>query len=108
MRLSLSQGIEEDRTFHIITARWQIVEDIGMRSVYVDVNDESRGTYSRNAKNWRNPQVAAGRGGYNHETGEATVELIIPDYYQKGNYLVHYISMVDFAGNRSGVYFSNF
>ena len=109
MRLSLSQGIEEDRAFHIITARWQIVEDIGIRNVSVHINDESRGTYSRNAKSWRNPQVAAGGGrGYNHETGEVTAELVIPDYYQNGNYLVHYISMIDFAGNRSGVYFSNF
>lgn len=107
MRLSLSQGIEEDRVFHIITARWQIVEDIGIGHVSVHVNDESEGSYSHNAKSWRNPQVAYGGGGYNHETGEATAQLIIPDYYQTGNYLVNYISMVDSARNRSGVYFSN-
>ena len=107
--LAYLKGLRRIGLFHIITARWQIVEDIGIRNVSVHINDESRGTYSRNAKSWRNPQVAAGGGrGYNHETGEVTAELVIPDYYQNGNYLVHYISMIDFAGNRSGVYFSNF
>ena len=99
MRLSLSEATtEEDRAYQIITAHWKLIEKNGISGVYAQMNDENRETYSRR-ENW---------GEYNPETGEASVKLIIPDYFQSGTYTVSTITMEDTALNSSGVYFTNF
>lgn len=103
MRLSLSEATtEEGRAYQVITARWKIIEDTAMQGitggVYVQMNDESRETYSRRENH----------GEYNPETGEANVKLIIPDYFQSGTYTVSTITMVDIANNSSNVYFTHF
>ena len=97
MKLALSEGTEDGRSFQIITARWQLIEENGIRGVYAQMNDENPETYSR-SENW---------GEYDPHTGEASVGLIIPDYFQSGIYVLTNISMVDVAGNSSGVNFDS-
>ncbi len=97
MKLSLSEGIEDGRRYHILTARWQIREDNEVTNIYAQANDVNDETYSRRTEKY---------GTYNKETGEATVELVIPDYYQTGTYAVNYISMTDIGLNQRGVYFT--
>ena len=98
MRLSLSDATtEEGRPYQIVTARWQLIEKNGIQGVYAQMNDENRETYSRR-ENW---------GEYNPETGEATVKLIIPDYFQNGTYTMSSITMVDVALNGDSVYFTD-
>ena len=98
MRLSLSdETTEEGRPYQIITARWQLIEKNGIQGVYAQMNDENRETYSRR-ENW---------GEYNPETGEATVKLIIPDYFQNGTYTMSTITMEDVALNGGSVYFTD-
>ncbi len=98
MRLSLSEATtEEGRAYQIVTARWKLIEENGISGVYAQMNDESRETYSRR-ENW---------GEYNPETGEASVGLIFPDYFQSGTYSLNRISMKDVALNARGVYFTD-
>ena len=97
MQLSLSQGTEDGRLFQIVTARWRLKEENGIKGVYAQMNDANPETYSR-SENW---------GEYNPETGEASVGLIIPDYFQSGTYALNYILMEDVALNSRGVYFTH-
>ena len=108
MSLSLSQDAEDGRPYHVINARWQIIEDTGINNVYVQMNDANPETYSLGAASGRNGLSTASYGEYNEQTHEASVNLTIPDYFDNGMYEVHYVAMVDFASNRSGVYFNNF
>ena len=98
MHLSLSDATtEEGRPYQIVTARWKLVEKNGIEHVYAEMNDNSRETYSRRAN----------YGEYNPQTGEASVGLILPDYFQSGTYSLNYINMVDIALNRRGVHFTD-
>ena len=97
MRLILSEATEEGRAYQIVTAHWKFVEKNGITGVYARMNDENRETYSR-SESW---------GEYNLETGEASVELVLPDYFQSGTYTTNYIEMKDIALNIRGVYFTN-
>ena len=98
MRLSLSDSKEDGRTLQILTARWQIFEQNDVTGVYAQVNDDNPETYSRQSEEW---------GKYNSQTGKATVELKIPDYYQSGTYALNYILMHDAGLNSRGVYFTD-
>ena len=97
MRLSLSQGDENGKPYQIVTARWKIVEENDIPAVQARMNDLNRETYSRRQS----------QGNYNPETGEASVELIFPNYFQSGTYSLNYISMRDIALNTRGVYFTD-
>ena len=98
MRLSLSEATTEDGSpYQIVTAHWKLIEENGIQHVYVQMNDNSRETYSRR-ENY---------GEYNSQTSEASVGLIFPDYFQSGTYTLNYINMVDVALNPRGVYFTN-
>ena len=84
MRLSLSETTTEDgKPYQIVTAQWQLLEQSGVGGVYARLNDLNRETYSRR-ESW---------GEYNPETGEASVGLIFPDYFQGGTYSLNYIRM---------------
>ena len=97
MRLTLSDATtEEGRAYQIVTAHWKLVEESGIKGIYAEMNDENRETYSRR-ESW---------GEYNQETGEASVGLIFPDYFQSGTYALNYIKMVDVALNARGIYFT--
>ena len=98
MQLSLAQSTAEGRSLQILTARWKIFEEIGISSVYAELNDANAETYSRRS-------VADGN--YNPQTGEARVELKIPDYFSHGIYELNYIAMNDIALNWRGVYFTD-
>ena len=98
MRLTLSEATtEEGRAYQIVTAHWKLIEKNGIKSVYARMNDQNRSTYSRR-ESW---------GEYNPETGEASVGLIFPDYFQGGTYTLNYILMKDVALNSRGVYFTD-
>ena len=97
MRLSLSEAkTEEGRSYQIVTARWKLVDKNDIKGVLAYMNDLNRDTYSRR-ENW---------GEYNSETGEASVELIFPDYFQSGTYTLNYIRMDDVALNTRRIYFT--
>ena len=97
MRLSLSDAkTENGRAYQVVTAYWKLIEKNGIQHAYAEMNDNSRETYSRRAN----------YGEYNPQTGEASVGVIFPDYFQSGTYTLNYINMVDVALNRSGVYFT--
>ena len=98
MRLSLSEAAtSQERAYQIITARWKVVDKNEIKGVYAQMNDESRETYSRRGN----------YGEYNPQTGEASVGLIFPDYFQSGTYTLNYINMVDVALNERSVYFTD-
>ncbi|MDE0682502.1 MAG: dockerin type I domain-containing protein [Candidatus Poribacteria bacterium] len=98
MRLTLSEATtKEGRDYQIVTAHWKFIEENGIKGVYAQMNDENRETYSRR-QSW---------GEYNQETGEASVGLIFPDYFQSGTYSLNYILMEDVALNSRGVYFTD-
>ena len=97
MRLSLSKATtQEGRGYQIVTAHWKFIEKNGIKGVYAQMNDWNRETYSRR-ESW---------GEYNQDTGEASVGLIFPDYFQNGTYTLNYIQMEDVALNASHVYFT--
>ena len=98
MRLSLSNSMEDGRSLQILIARWQIFDENDVTGVYAQLNDESSETYSRRTEDW---------GKYDSQTGEATVELKIPDYYQSGTYALNYMLMHDVGLNSRGVYFTD-
>lgn len=98
MRLSLSEATtEEGRDYQIVTAYWKFIEKNGIQGIYARMNDQSRSTYSRH-ESW---------GEYNQDTGEASVGMIFPDYFQSGTYTLNYILMEDVALNSRGVYFTD-
>ena len=99
MQLSLSQGTAEGRPLQILNARWKLFEEIGIREqgVIAVLNDINDGTYSLST-NW---------GNYDPQTGEASVELVIPDYFPSGTYALNHILMYDIASNSRGVYFTD-
>ena len=98
MRLSLSEATEKGRPYQILTARWKLLEENGIKGVLAWLNDGDSGTYSRRAENW---------GDYNPATSEASVQLVIPDYYPSGIWKLNFILMEDIGLNSRGVYFTN-
>ena len=98
MRLSLSQSTAQGRSLQILTARWRLFEEVGVSQVFANVNDANAETYSRRAQEY---------GSYNPQTGEASVQLKIPDYFQSSTYIVNFIRMEDIALNSIGVYFTH-
>ena len=98
MTLALSNAMEDGKPYQILTARWQILEENEVTQVYAEINDEADETYSRRSEGW---------GEYNKETGEANVELIVPEYFQSGTYQLNYIIMQDIGLNSRGVYFTD-
>ena len=99
MQLSLSQRTAEGKSFQILTARWKIFEEIGIpeQGVKAELNDMNAETYSFYTR-W---------GNYDPQTSEASVELVIPDYFRSGTYTLNHILMYDTALNPRGVYFTD-
>ena len=99
MQLSLSQRTAEGKPFQILTARWKIFEEIGIleQGVKAELNDMNAETYSFYTE-W---------GNYDPQTGEASVQLAIPDYFRSGTYTLNHILMYDIALNPRGVYFTD-
>ena len=98
MRLSLREATEGGRPYQILTARWQLFEENGVKGVLAMLNDGDYETYSRRAESW---------GDYDPATGEASVQLVIPDYYPSGTWKLNYILMEDIALNTRGVFFTD-
>ena len=100
MSLSLSEADEDGKTYQIVTARWQLIEENGIDGIYANLNDATDETYSRRLTDW---------GKYNQETDSlwvATAELKVPDYFPSGTYKLTHITMKDLAQNRGKVYFT--
>ena len=104
MRLSLSEETEGGRPYQVVTARWQIFEENGIDGIAASLNDQDPKTYSRGAWAWGNYNPETG---YDPQTGEASVALVIPDYFTSGIWQINYILMVDIALNSRGVYFTD-
>ena len=98
MRLSLQEATEGGRPYQILTARWQLFEENGIKGVLAMLNDTNSETYSRRSENW---------GDYDPATGEASVQLVIPDYYPSGIWKLNFILMKDIGLNTRGVYFTD-
>ena len=97
MRLSLSEAMENGRRYQILTARWKLFEENGIKGVLAQANDGIPETYSRRSEAW---------GDFDSQTGEASVDLVIPDYFPSGLYALNYIIMEDIALNTRGVNFT--
>ena len=97
MRLTLSKSTEVGRPMQILTAHCRIFEEIGVDQIYAKLNDSNSETYSKWMTKW----------GYNPQTGETSIELKIPNYFQSGTYALNYIEMRDIALNTRGVYFTD-
>ena len=95
-------GSENGRHYQRVIASWQIIEANEVTSVSAWMNDSSHDTYSRVGDG----QATDAYGTYNSQTYEATVELIVPDYFQSGVYALNRLSMRDSARNTSQVYFT--
>ena len=50
--LSLSEGMENGRSYQVLTARWKLFEESGIENVHAVVNDDTPETYSRHAAAW--------------------------------------------------------
>ena len=99
LRLSLADATtHKGEPYQILTATWQLIEKNGVNGVHARVDDANSETYSRRTEEW---------GEYDSETGIATVELDVPDYFPSGTYKVRYISMKDIALNSGRVYFTD-
>ena len=97
-RLALStEGMENGRSYQILTASWRFFEESGMEVVHATVNDGAPETYSRTAAEY----------GYDPGTSEASVDIPIPDYFPSDTYSLNSISMRDLAQNWENVYFTD-
>ena len=104
MRLSLREATEGGRPYQIVTARWQLFEENGVNRVLAMLNDGDLETYSRRVEAWGDWYPGTG---YDPETGEASVALVIPDYYPSGIWKLNHIVMEDIALNSRSVYFTD-
>ena len=103
LRLSLSESqTHRGERFQVVTARWKVIEDIGLISCGISLNDENSQTYSLYGGGYywdeKGAKMAA-------ERGEIEATVIVADYRQSGTYRVGAINMRDLAGNSSGVSF---
>ena len=98
MQLSLSQREENSRPYQVVIARWRLFEKNHIKSVLAQLNDAIAETYSRRSEDY---------GSYDPQTGEARVELEVPDYFPGGKYKLHYIKMEDVGRNVRSVYFTD-
>lgn len=98
LQLSLSEHqTSRKERFQFLTARWQVIEEIGIRSCNFSIIDENSETYS---------MTGFGRSFEGSpQKIEVTARITIPDYKQSGIYKVVAIGMIDIAGNGSGVSF---
>ena len=104
MRLSLREATKGGRPYQIVTARWQLFEENGVNRVLAMLNDGDLETYSRRVEAWGDWYPGTG---YDPETGEASVALVIPDYYPSGIWKLNHIVMEDIALNSRSVYFTD-
>ena len=98
MELSLSDAMEGGRPYQILTAQWELLEENGINGVLAMLNDENAETYSRRSENW---------GTYDPNTGVASVDMVIPDYFPGGTWKLNFILMEDTALNSRGMYFTH-
>ena len=103
LRLSLSESqTQYGERFQVVTARWKAIENIGIISCTISINDEHPETYSLWGWGYywdeKGAKMAA-------QKGEVEATLIIADYKQSGTYTVGAIGMRDLAGNNGGYVF---
>ncbi|MYC83004.1 MAG: carboxypeptidase regulatory-like domain-containing protein [Acidobacteria bacterium] len=96
---SLAKSVEtrEGREIQVILASWQVEEDQAMRDrnpCYATLNDELLETY-------RFEEF----GSYDSRSGRCEVLFLMPHYMPSSVYTMNYVTMIDLALNRSGVYF---
>ena len=97
MRLSLSKATtREGQPYQVVTARWRIIEQSGLKHVNASMNDTFLNTYSKFQY-----------GVYDKATKTATVHLDFPSYMPGGIYELNRIGMQDIALNRSKLYFTD-
>ena len=101
LSLSESETVRGER-FQVVTARWQVIEAIGVIGCGITINDEHSETYSISGGGhyWdeEGAKIAA-------QKGEVEATITIADYKQSGTYKVVRISMKDLAGNTGGASF---
>ena len=90
MKLSLSNGDEDGRSYQIVTASWKMLDENSGIATQV---------YSRLLHENKEVSRIESYGKYNSETGQAKVNFIFPDYRIGGIYELTHISVSDIAGN---------
>ena len=109
MRLSLTQGVEDGRPYHIINASCQVSDDVGINRVFININNANPEAYSYGGYFWT---TYSGEGKHGAEEThqqiyDASVNIKIPDYYNSGKYAVSGIVIRDLGGNFNTVYFND-
>ena len=94
--LSLSEAMENGRSYQVITATWEYLEENAMKVVWATINDDDPETYSRRAEYERQ----------NPGPNGASVKIAIPDHFPSGTYWLNSIRMQDVALNWRTVYFT--
>ena len=98
---SLSKSVTtlEGREVQLIHATWEVDEDTAMRGqepCFATLNDDFLQTYSYEAGGW-----------YDSASRLCQVDFMMPHYMPSSTYRMNYISMIDEALNRQGVYFTH-
>ena len=98
---SLSKSVTslEGREVQLIHATWEVDEDTAMRRhepCFASLNDEFLQTYRYEEGGW-----------YDSASRLCQVDFIMPHYMPSSVYRMNYISMIDEALNRQGVYFTH-
>ncbi len=103
LRLSLTESqTTRGERFQVLTARWRVIEAIGVIGCGFTINDEHPETYSLSGGGHYYDEKGAKKAA---QQGEIKATIIIADYRQSGTYRVIAINMKDLAGNTSGVSF---
>lgn len=109
IQLSLSTSTTKGgQDYQILTAKWKVIEENGLRIVFAWVNDDHPETYSRNLRHSLNYGRAHSYiKDFSGPVGEVSASINIPNYFPSGNYKVSHILMEDTAGNIRRVYFTS-
>ena len=100
MTLSLSKATTPDgQPYQIVTASWQVIEELGIKHVTATLNGDLRETHSI----YRQLEY----GSYDSESDRVVVNFKFPEYMPSGIYSLNRISMLDIALNNSSVYFTD-
>ncbi len=100
MTLALSKATTSDgKSYQVVTASWQVIEESGIKHVSAALNDDLRETHSI----YRQFEY----GSYDSESDRVVVNFNFPEYMPSGIYSLNRISMLDIALNGSSVYFTD-
>ncbi len=92
--VEMERGEIDGRPVTYVHVKFKASDNIGIKNVYCEI-----------ANNTTNGYRMDNYGTFNNETGEGVITYVFTEYTQSGEYSVNFLSLIDFAGNRSGYNF---